>query len=258
MKKLLYLLLAALIYYVYANVDISQFLPNQQQGRLAERGLASIESIGSLRIKYTGYEVSYNYKYKIPNWVKYELTDVETDGPNARNGKKFRPDPNIMVPQAVDNDYRNSGWSRGHMAPAADFKWSDQAMWDTFYFTNCCPQNQSLNAGQWSTLEKKTREAAKKYGWVNVVSGPLVGDNIYGSIGENRVVVPDAFFKALQTKDQAIAFVMYNREDNENMQRCAMSVDKLEELIGLDLFSELDDEVEDKLEASYVLRYWGL
>lgn len=255
MKKLLYLLLAALLYFAYEHFDISQ----QLQKKPADTKLASIvEGVGSLHIKYTGYEVSYNYKHKIPNWVKYELTDVETDGPNARNGKKFRPDPNVMAAQAVDDDYRNSGWSRGHMAPAADFKWSDQAMSETFYFTNCCPQNQSLNAGQWSTLEKKTRDAAKKYGWVSVVSGPLVGENIYGTIGLNRVVVPDAFFKALLTKDQGIAFIMYNREDNENMQRCAMSIDSLEELIGLDLFSELDDSKENKIESSYTLRYWGL
>lgn len=255
MKKLIYLLVAATVFFAFDYVSEPQFFPSVQ--KLSKVTGLSLKQ-GTLQINYTGYTVSYNYLNKIPNWVKYELTAAETDGPNARNGKKFRPDPDLMVPQAEDDDYRNSGWSRGHMAPAADFKWSDKAMWDTFYFTNCCPQNQSLNAGQWSTLEKKTREAAKKYGVVNVVSGPIVGDNIYGKIGLGRVVVPDAFFKALQTETQCIAFVMYNREDNENMQRCAMSVDKLEQLTGYDFFSELPDDVENKLEATYSLKYWGL
>lgn len=209
-------------------------------------------------IEYLGYSVSYNKDRKIPNWVSYELLASETDGPYSRKGKNFRQDPSLRLPQAEDNDYRNSGWSRGHMAPAGDFKWSDDAMWDTFYFTNCCPQDQSLNAGQWSTLEKKVRDWANRFGSVRVVTGPLVWENSYGTIGYNKVVVPDAFFKAVLAGEQSIAFVMYNKSENENMQKCAMSVDQLEELSGIDFFAELDDTLEPQVEAAYNLRNWGL
>jgi endonuclease G len=209
-------------------------------------------------IEYLGYSVSYNKDRKIPNWVSYELLASETDGPYSRKGKNFRQDPSLRLPQAEDNDYRNSGWSRGHMAPAGDFKWSDDAMWDTFYFTNCCPQNQSLNAGQWNTLEQKVRDWAKMFGKVYVVTGPIIGKNIYGTIGNNRVVVPDAFFKAVLANDQTIAFVMHNHNNNENMQKCAMSVDDLEALTGIDFFSELDDNFENQVEAIYNLRTWNL
>ena len=209
-------------------------------------------------IEYLGYSVSYNKDRKIPNWVSYELLASETDGPYSRKGKNFRQDPSLSLSQADDNDYRNSGWSRGHMAPAGDFKWSDDAMWDTFYFTNCCPQNQSLNAGQWNTLEQKVRDWAKMFGKVYVVTGPIIGKNIYGTIGNNRVVVPDAFFKAVLANDQTIAFVMHNHNNNENMQKCAMSVDDLEVLTGIDFFSELDDNFENQVEAIYNLRTWNL
>ena len=209
-------------------------------------------------ISYSGYEVMYNPDYKLPLWVKYELVASETDGENTRKGLSFRQDPSAHFPQAEDSDYRNSGWSRGHMAPAGDFKWSSQAMAETFYFTNCCPQNQSLNAGQWSTLEKKVRNWANKYGSVTVVTGPLVWENIYGTIGDNKVVVPDAFFKAIKSNDQSIAFVMFNKAENANMQKCAMTVDMLEELSGIDFFSELEDRMEEKIESTYSLKYWGL
>lgn len=209
-------------------------------------------------IEYLGYSVSYNKERKIPNWVSYELLASETDGPYSRKGKNFRQDPSLSLSQADDNDYRNSGWSRGHMAPAGDFKWSDDAMWDTFYFTNCCPQNQSLNAGQWNTLEQKVRDWAKRFGKVYVVTGPIIGKNIYGTIGNNRVVVPDEFFKAVLANDQAIAFVMHNHNNNKNMQKCAMSVDDLEALTGIDFFSELDNNFENQVEATYNLRNWGL
>lgn len=209
-------------------------------------------------IHYEGYCISYNERMRIPNWVSYELTANETDGPYSRKGKNFRQDISLNMRQADSDDYRNSGWSRGHMAPAGDFKWSDEAMWDTFYYTNCCPQNQSLNAGQWNTLEQKVRDWARRYGSLTVYTGPIVLDNAYGTIGYNKVVVPDAFFKAILAGEQSIAFVMYNHNNNENLQKCAMSVDDLEALTGIDFFAEQVDDFEDQVEATYNLRNWGL
>lgn len=210
------------------------------------------------KILYSGYEVMYDPKYKIPKWVKYELMSTETDGPYSRKGLNFCQDPSANLPQADDYDYKNSGWSKGHMAPAADFKWSRQAMIETFYYTNCCPQNQSLNSGQWNTLEKKVREWANRYGSVTVVTGPLVWNNEYGAIGNNKIVVPDAFFKAILAGGQTIAFVMYNHNNNENMQKCAMSVDNLEAISEIDFFSELDDDLESQIESTYTLKFWQL
>lgn len=99
---------------------------------------------------------------------------------------------------------------------------------------------------------------AKKFGSVTVVTGPLLMDNAYGTIGRNKVVVPDAFFKAVLAGEQCIAFVMYNKPRNENLQKCAMSVDQLEELSGIDFFPELKDRVEVQIEAGYNLKYWSL
>ncbi len=220
-------------------------------------GIAS----NQLSIQYHGFEVLYDTECKIPIWVRYELTADETDGPYSRKGKNYRRDDSIGVDQADSEDYRNSGWSRGHMAPAADFKWDDKAIWDTFYYTNCCPQNTRLNNGQWSTLEKKVRQWANKYGKVYVYTGSIVGENVYGTIGQGNVTVPDAFFKCVlaDTQDglQAIAFVMLNQEHNENLQKCAMSVDSLEEITGTDFFPELQRSVADIVESTYSLRYWN-
>lgn len=213
---------------------------------------------GNVLIQYSGYEVLYSPENLIPEWVRYELTAAEADGPYSRKGKSFRRDEALRARQADSDDYRNSGWSRGHLAPAGDFKWSDEAMWETFYYTNCCPQNQSLNAGQWNTLEQKVRGWAKRFGRVTVITGPLIGDNIHGSIGYRKVTVPDAFFKVISDGKQSIAFVMYNKEENANMQKCAMSVDRLEEMSGIDFFTELEDALEDRMEAAYSLKYWGL
>ena len=135
-------------------------------------------------------------------------------------------------------------------------------MWETFHFTNCCPQDEELNNGMWNTLEKKCRTWARKHGKVYIVTGPIIGRNIYGTIGSGRVVIPDAFFKAVMVQKgntwHSIAFVMENKEKNENMQNCAMSVDELEDLTGLDLFAALEDETEAKAEKGFSLSFWKL
>ena len=151
----------------------------------------------SVIIDYGSFVISYNSKYLIPNWVAYELTSDETNGAFSRKGKEFRQDNSIKYRQAAPNDYRKSGWSKGHLAPAADFKWNDNEMWDTFYFTNCAPQNMKLNNGPWATLENKARESAKRYGCIWIVTGTLLKSKKPQTIGSNRVAVPDAFYKAM-------------------------------------------------------------
>lgn len=223
--------------------------------------LPAIENTDYL-VEYQGYVSSYSSLTKTPEWVAYELTKDETYGDAVREGKYFSRDERLHLPQPDDYDYRGSGWTRGHLAPAADFRWSDEAMWETFHFTNCCPQDEELNNGMWNTLEKKCRTWARKFGKVYIVTGPIVGENRYGAIGNSHVVVPDAFFKAVMVQSgnrwQSIAFVMQNRPYNENMQKCAMSVDELEEMTGFDFFAAMDDETEALAENSYRLSFWKL
>lgn len=205
-------------------------------------------------IEHMGYTVSYNQEYRIPNWVAYELQDSELYGDLDR-AEKFSPDPEFKGRQAYDSDYSGSGWDRGHMAPAGDMKWSSQAMQESFYLTNVCPQNHNLNAGVWNDLEKQVRREAKYYGKLWVVSGPIVGSNRHGRIGSNRVMVPDSFFKALLAKNRdgkyvSVGFVFPNEAGDNGMASYAMTVNELEKLIGMDLFYNLDHAVQEQVEDS--------
>ena len=215
-------------------------------------------------VKHGAYVTSYNLETLIPEWVAYELTAEEASERREREGIEFKMDPSLKgVTQAMREDYSGSGWTTGHMMPAADAATSSTEMAETFYFTNICPQNEVLNAGDWQYLEKRVRAWAKRYGSVYVVTGPIVGENKYGTIGERDVVIPDSFYKALlvQREDRsysAIAFVMDNDEERYLLKDCYISVNELEELTGLDFFPGLDDRIEEKVEGTVKRSDWGI
>lgn len=213
-------------------------------------------------IIYTGFTVSYNQSWLIPNWVAYEVTASETLGEVPRR-KSFYQDPNYNGRQAQRTDYANSGWDKGHMAPAGDMKWDEMAMIESFYFTNICPQNQSLNEGDWQSLEKKIRTWAKKYGSVFVVCGPIVGRvGQYGYLGPSNVLIPDAFFKVVLIFDgkeyHSIGFIMPNEPNNGNLSMFATSVNAVEKRTGIDFFCNLPNKIEENVEEVVIRSFWGI
>ena len=212
-------------------------------------------------ITHKGYTVSYNYDWKIPNWVAYELTDWEVQGEVPRYDR-FKPDP--MVPQgatATTNDYKHSGYDRGHMAPAADMKWDEQVMKESFYLSNICPQNPNLNGGVWKDLEEQVRDLASQKGKIFVVCGPIVND-ISNTIGENKVVVPQAFYKVLLQEENGdihtIGFVYENVSGRKPMSTYAMSVDEVEKLTNIDFFPSLPNKIENKVESEVDFSRWTI
>ena len=280
MKKLLPKLLAlvlvlagAVLYYVFDHRPAGPDVPVDNPGRVSTdipSDIASLMEVPDLTESYSpivphkAYVSSYNEETLIPDWVAYELTADETGGTESRGGIEFRMDPTLRgVTQAMREDYSGSGWTKGHLMPAADAAYSTTTMGETFYFTNICPQDETLNAGDWAYLEKRVRQWANRYGHIWVVTGPIVGENRYGTIGEREVVVPDSFFKALliQKKNgsySAIAFVMDNDDERYYLKDCYLTVDELETLTGFNFFPQLDDTIEEKVESKVRLSDWGI
>ncbi|MDR1792464.1 MAG: DNA/RNA non-specific endonuclease [Bacteroidales bacterium] len=209
-------------------------------------------------IEHCGYMVSYNSEWKIPNWVAYELTKEEVEGVTPR-GKDFVPDPEVKGATATTEDYKNSGWDRGHLAPAADMKWSKQAMTESFYLSNICPQNHNLNGGVWKDLEERVRSYALQHGRLYVVCGPIV-DTSYSTIGENKVAVPSAFFKVLlqntQNQWSAIAFVFPNQSGRKPLSSYTLTVNELQKITHIDFFPTLPDSIENAIENTIDLDKW--
>lgn len=200
----------------------------------------------------TGFRISYNSQTKTPEWVAWELTKEETRG-SAERSNEFSPDPDIKGVKVETYDYSHSGYDRGHMAPAGDMKWSEDAMLESFYMSNICPQDHNLNKGDWNDLEIKTREWARKYGKAYIACGPiyLEGKTIK-RIGKRQVAVPHAFFKAIlvykKEKPLAMGFYFENKAGHKDLEDYLISIDELEQLTHLDFFSALPDDIEYKIE----------
>lgn len=205
-----------------------------------------------IRLERLGYSLSYNPHYKTPNWVAWELTRKEVQGKEERKDK-FVPDPDLPEPRVVHADYTGSGYDRGHMAPAADMKWSKQAMQESFYMSNICPQNQKLNRDDWGDLEEICRKWAKKYGTVHIACGPIYDQKSPKRIGKNRVAVPDRFYKVVLIYNRknpiVMGFLFDNKAHHQAISKYMVSVDSVESVTGMDFFSRLPDEVENRIEA---------
>ena len=210
-------------------------------------------------LKRTGYVASYNKATLLPNWVAWHLTAERTEGSAKRSGVDFAEDTEVPEPRATDWDYYNSGYDRGHMCPAADNKWSKKAMEESFLFTNMCPQNGNLNRGDWNEMEMACRKWAKKYGDLYIVCGPILYKGKHKTIGKNKVVVPEAFFKVvLRTGDnpQAIGFIYKNTSGNRPKDSYVNTVDEVERITGIDFFPSLPDDVEKNVEATADIANW--
>lgn len=212
-------------------------------------------SSGGQVIERTGYTLSYNADYKTPQWVAWELTKQELQGEEKRTDK-FVPDPDVKGAKAYTGDYTNSGYDRGHMAPAADMKWSRKAMEESFYLSNICPQNPNLNRGDWNDLEEKSRQWARCFGKIYITCGPIYDNKKPKRIGNNKVGVPDAFYKVILINDkknpQAIGFIFENHAGHQPLTKYIVTVDSVEKRTGIDFFPTLPDEVEKKIEGELV------
>ncbi|MDE6783071.1 MAG: DNA/RNA non-specific endonuclease [Paramuribaculum sp.] len=210
-------------------------------------------------VAYKGMDISFNPRMHIPNWVCWELTADETDGSIPRSNK-FLCDESVPG-CAEPYDYNYSGYDRGHMAPAGDMKWDKDAMSETFYMTNICPQSKTLNTGTWKRLEQKCRTWAQADSAVIIVCGPILTDKITEYIGDSRVAVPKRFFKVILSPyaehPRGIGFIMPNDKVEGGMQAAAVSIDEVERVTGHDFFSELPDSIENIIEAQCDFHYWS-
>lgn len=157
-----------------------------------------------------GFVAGYDRRMRNPAWVAEHLTPEKLAQKNGNRGKSiFFEDDSIPVKfRARLSDYARSGYDRGHQVPAADCKFTQQAMDETFSLTNICPQvGEGFNRDYWAHFEDFCRRLTKEYKSVRVITGPLylprqekdgkwrVSYEVIGSPA--NVAVPTHFFKVI-------------------------------------------------------------
>ncbi len=217
-------------------------------------------------INHSGYSSAMNKTYNLPAWVAHAVTKYNLEHPDPEVKRVASSYPSDQqYPNLKSNAYQSSGYDHGHLAPARDFKHNKTQFAECFYMTNMSPQHGCLNQKGWCVLEDYCRiwtkedEDAVSY----IVSGPLLIKNTSKSIFIDSlcikkgltVFVPSYFFKAIciynakHNTARAIAFIVPNKELSvKNLNQYSISIDELEEIVELDLFSSLPDALENVTE----------
>ncbi len=197
------------------------------------------------------FSLSYVEKYELPEWVAYRLTKDMLNKPKHPRDQEFNPDPSIETGSAHYHDYKQSGYNKGHLVPAADMSWNDEAMNATFLMSNVAPMLEDFNDGIWLELEHNVRDWAREYNNIIVIAGPIFRDPL-GQIGENDVLVPRYFYKAILTidrgKPESIGFI-FNQENKApgTLDQYVVPIDSIEKETGLDLFANMYGSWENEI-----------
>ncbi len=225
------------------STDLDQYIPSSKTNKEIVRHEAFI--------------LNYQEEYELASWVLHRLVKEAAYGREGRSNE-FLPDPLVESGSAVTQDYSRSGYDRGHLCPAGDFRHNRTLEDETFYMSNMSPQKPDFNRGIWSDLENKVRSWVKKRGELIIVTGPILKKGL-PTIGRmNQIAVPEKFYKIIYdpSKEEAIAFLFPNEGSVELVKSFTVSIDELEAMTGIDFFAKLPDSLEQKIEVNNNVEDW--
>ncbi len=248
-------LVCFLLYKVVMNNNAPHLVPLSEGGR---DSLMTVTTASDTLVSYgNAFAVYFNSRRGIADCAAYELTRSELDG-TAERSNEFMTDPGVKgCPSPMD--YAGSGMDRGHLVPAADLKWSQQAMRQSFLLTNVAPMHKALNEGGWAKLEEKVREWTARDSALLVFTGPVVSEGDT-TLACGRVTVPSAYYKVIMAPCvrpmRVIAFIYPNGHSGGRLRQYAVSVDEVERRTGLDFFPTLPADEQARLESGVKLDVW--
>jgi len=228
-----------------SSVDLAEsvFLPTSTTGEIVEHAY---------------YTLSYSEPHEQPEWVAYTLKKEHLTY-DDRQRPYFVEDPKVSTKSADWKNYRGSGYDRGHLLPAGDRRFSEQAYNETFYTSNISPQDKHFNAGIWNRLEQKIRYWCKKYGDLLVVTGGVLEEDLI-EIGDEDVDVPRLFYKIVLRGEgnnaSVVAFLIPSQKSQEPLENFLVTVDEIEQKTGIDFFQNLPKAWQSKFESQVISSGW--
>lgn len=218
-----------------------------------------LEETPSEIVNHSAITIGYNEEHEVANWVGYVLRPEHLQNCVERSNN-FKEDPLLRTGSGTPEDYKSSGYDRGHLAPAGDMKWSRTAMRETFYMSNISPQTGKMNRGQWAQLEVLVRAWAKDADETIVFTGTIL-DGKLPRIGRTGISVPNEHYKVLlRSKDgklDAIGFLMSRNPTGPDIETYALPVRVIERLARVDFFPHLTSAVQDSVESEIDWTQWN-
>jgi endonuclease G len=252
------LIFVVMIISLYKTID--QYALSTDQSIMSEgTSVVLVDSNHLEIIDHIYFQLGYSEDHEQALWVSYELTKEQLLLPNVDRTDFFTEDPNVSTRSAHHRDYTRSGYSRGHLVPAADMAFSKESMARSFHMSNISPQLSAFNGGIWRELEELCRDWTFENESLYIVSGPIFLDQEVRKIGKSsKVSVPSHFYKVILTKDwDGIAFIIPHRMCTESVMRFSVSIDSVERITGLEFFDNLlDDEIEMVAESGFDSELW--
>ena len=210
-------------------------------------------------VRHTWFSLSYSEDHEQAEWVAYELTRERLNANFAERTNIFRPDPEVKTESATPHDYSGGGFDKGHLCPAADMGFDEKAMDETFYMSNISPQKKAFNTGIWRELEENTRDWARKFRHVYVITGPILSKPMdTPPLGFSKVTVPAAFYKVILAGDKGIAFLIPNEKSDLPLMDYAVTIDRAEAVTGLDFFPKMLTGLAEETEARLDKSAWAV
>lgn len=230
------------------------------------------------------FSVEWDCDKKSQRWSCYQMHKGYAGDYNRvtnGTGDKYPQDPQVAPEDRYEDQYWRSGFDHGHICPNADRTFSYDANFQTFYLTNMQPQYTKFNGssddkekkefGLWLRMETQLRNWVNNLGpkdTIYVCKGGTIDDekNIIKRIN-GKLIVPKYFFTAVlrkfyvNGKYEYLAVGYWCDQTNEyrtdeKIKNHCMSIEKLQQLTGIDFFCNLPDDIEKRVEGSFNASQW--
>ena len=228
------------------------------------------------------FSVEWDCDKKSQRWSCYQMHKGYAGDYNRvtnGTGDKYPQDPQVAPEDRYEDQYWRSGFDHGHICPNADRTYSYDANFQTFYLTNMQPQYSKFNGssdkkefGLWLRMETQLRNWVNNLGpkdTIYVCKGGTIDDekNIIKRIN-GKLIVPKYFFTAVLRKFYVNGKYEYlavgywcdqtnEYRTNEKIKNHCMSIEKLQQLTGIDFFCNLPDRIETPVEQTYNIESWN-
>jgi endonuclease G len=182
-----------------------------------------------------GYEILHSGLTRTPIWSAEVLTPQGVRA--ARDLERvdaFEPDQSLPSGQRSElNDYRRSGWDRGHMAPSGDMP-TEEAQSESFMLSNIVPQSPELNRGSWARLESDVRDLALRGPATYVVTGVLFQGSRIATLPGGRVAIPTSMWKAVLVP--GLGSIVMTADNRDGSRPAPTDVESFRRETGIDPF----------------------